>query len=63
MQDQHCVVSDPLGDPAVLPGRQQKYDIFRSVLHLPFEIFSTAVHVHEHVTVYVYVNVSENRNR
>ena len=51
---------DPLGDPPALPVRQQKFDIFGSVLR-SFVGFEKDVHVHEHVNVYV--NVDEDRDR
>jgi len=50
-------VSNALGDPPALPGRQHKFDIFGSVLHSIFIGFEKAVHVHEHANVYVDVHV------
>ncbi len=43
-----------------MPGWQQKFDIFGSVLH-SFAVFEEDGHVHEHVNVYV--NVDEDRDR
>jgi|WetSurMetagenome_2_1015567.scaffolds.fasta_scaffold158020_1 hypothetical protein len=57
---------DPLREPPALPGRQQKFDIFGSVLYPlltrllicaryigQLSLIRKAVHVYEHVRVYV----------
>ncbi len=51
-----------LGVPPALPGWQQEFDIFGSVLH-SFVKFEQDVHVHEHVNVYVNVDVDVDGDR
>jgi hypothetical protein len=55
-------MANRLGDSLALPVRQQKFDVFRSVLHPPFVGSEKAAHVHVHEHVNVHVNVGENRD-